>query len=454
VKNILFYVFIVAATTIYGGEPSKTLFFSPIIYRPILEISAKDKNFAADNWNPVSGKSDYSVKGVIHYTNLTILVEDKQRYDQAFTLTFSLAPHIKYNIYSKDNCIMKLIVIDEEKKQQDIYIRDDWTNSLSGYSDDYRTLSSKLILDVYSTEDMFPLFRKQHPNIDSIDFEVVHYYGNIKDNYASIAISFPSISTVKHSGMNDGNLWNGAYTIFAPKRFVSFATTIYKNYENNTEYVGVATVIDEGHNGYNCHFFPNGGIKDYVLKKSDKWENQKVWNNNGVLIGTYPFPPGEPIKAKDEPEEYFPGTWLSETVSLNGYINGYRKLSAEYWDSASKSPYYKLILSTPKNGRYLAEFFFSNQNSALDELYEKTYQKSKDYSSKNKDIILKSPIAVADHVIGNKSYGFSTKDITEEVVFLRGNLLIKLKSLNHKDSQGLARELDKAWQELNSRKPE
>ncbi len=446
-KNILFYIFIVTATTIYGGEPSKTLFFSPIIYRPVLEISAKDKNFTADNWDPVSGTSNYSVKGVINCTNLMILAEDRQLYDQAFIFTFSLTPHIKYNIYSKDNCIMKLVVIDEEKKQQDIYIRDEWTDSLSGCSDDYRTLSSKLILDVYSTEDMFPLFRKQHPNIDNIDFEVVHYCGDIKSKSASIAIKFPIVSTVKHFSVHDGNLWNSSCTIVAPKRFVSFATTIYKNYENNTEYVGEATVIDERHNGYDCHFFPNGGIKDYVLKNSDKWENQKVWNNNGALIGTYPFPPGEPINAKDEPEESFPGTWLSEIVSLDGY----KKISAEYWDSASKSPCYKLILSTAKNGSYLAEFFFSNQNNALDELYEKTYQKSKDDSSKNKDIILKSPIAVAEPVIGNKSYGFSTKDITEEVVFLRGNLLIKLKSLNHKDSQWLARELDKAWQKLNSK---
>jgi hypothetical protein len=86
----------------------------------------------------------------------------------------------------------------------------------------------------------------------------------------------------------------------------------------------------------------------------------------------------------------------------------------------------------------------------LDGLYEKIYQKSKEDSSKNKDIILKSPIST-EVAIGDKSFGIIIKDIAEEVVFVRGNLLIKLKSQDHKDSQELARELDKAWQQFNSK---
>lgn len=177
--------------------------------------------------------------------------------------------------------------------------------------------------------------------------------------------------------------------------------------------------------------------------KSDRWEEQKAWNKDGISIGTYPFPPGKPLEVKDEPKEYFP-EWIDNIL----FLSGYGKISAEYWGSPKKSPCYKLKLSTVKNEKYITEFFYSNpdQLNTLDGLYEEIYQKSKADSSKNSDIILKSPVS-SEHAIGNKSFGLINKDIAEEVVFLRGNLLIKIKSQDHKDSRELARELDKAWQE-------
>ena len=414
---------------------TELLFFSPIIYDPLLKLAEKDELLAKNRGNPLQGEVNYSIKGVIAISTVENPGVDKTDYDQMFSLSFSLFPQIKYAIYAKNKNIVKLV-----KKVDDLeesYIRNQQFNGLVSDSRDYKHLSIKLLSEVFEMEDMFPFIMAQHPNYRTINFEVVHFHKNPPPNdNVSIAIYFPALSMVKHFSLQNGDIWNSSYHITGKDCLMSFAMTTYLNFATNKRYIGEASIFKtNGADGFSCHFFSNGALKDYVIKKSNKWEKQDVWNETGAKVGEYPFPPGLIIKKEDEPHEYFPNDLLSEIVSLNKY----HKLSASYWDIPTKSPCYKLALSTQK-GIFLASFMFSNNNELLKQQYEKL---RKEKEEKIDSTHIESPVYF-ETPIGEFSCGITKNHLTTEMFFLRGNVLLTLRSSDGKDVKQFAYELDKA----------
>ncbi len=170
-RQILCGILLLIVMSVRGDEVLNVILFSPVIYESVLEAAAKDKKISSTyNENP-----SYSLPGKIYFSELLMSDEEKKDYDQAFSLLFSFAPDIKYNIYAKDNFIKKLIRINIKNNQQSIYVRKGQAKELEKFSKDYQELSHRVLSDVYAHEDMFPAFRKQHPNENVIDFEVIRY---------------------------------------------------------------------------------------------------------------------------------------------------------------------------------------------------------------------------------------------------------------------------------------
>lgn len=444
-KKILFVVFLGFFVGVYGkNDVSETLFFSSIIFEPLFELAAKDEMLSANAGKPLSGKVNYSIKGEIYFSNLTDFPEDEPSYDYVFSLFFSLAPHFENNLYVKNKCIKKLVRLNHKDGQQDTFIR---TGSLSvTHKDglnDYQKFSRDLILDIYAAEDMFPSIKERLKNNNSLAFEIVHYYENKKNRKSSLAISFPSLGMVKHFSMRAGRIWNSSCHYFAPEQFMGFAVTVFRDLESGVGgYIGQANVMNINKDGFFSNFFPDGGVKDYVPMRSGQWGKQSVWNNQGTLLGTYDFPP-EHTTPPPRITEYFPGIWLADML----LINGYRQKAASYWDEATKSPRYELVLSTPDSGLFPCQFNFSERLELADALYEEMLTRMK--SGCADGTVFESPVSFKSE-IGDKSFGISLDGAVKEVVFLRENLVLHLRSSDRGDVKLLASELDKAWNSWSS----
>lgn len=444
-KRILLCVLLVfAILQASGKEVTNILFFTPIIYESALEAAAKDKNLSKNLEDILLGRVKYFSPGKIFFSVLPIQEQEKQLYDQSFTLSFSLAPHIKYNVFAKNNCIMKVIREDNKNDRQSVYVRDIKIDNFEKFPEEYRNFSYQIMQSVYSAEDMFPLFRKKHPTLDTVDFEITGY-NNVQQKDIFMGIKIPCISTVMLLESYGGK-WKTTYNSVRNNKLellfsISLCSGEVLPELNHPDYIGSAYVMNTDNIGFNAKFFPNGGLKSYIPKKQDKWEKETVWTDKGTIQGTYTFPPGYLEPKKEVPREFFPTDWITASS-----LDGTSLISAYYWDNTTKSPCYKLILRVSGLGKVVGEFMFSKDIKQINALYDKMMKDAE--TNKGKSVKWESPVNIKGTEIGHKSFGVSTKDIVAELVFIRGDMIAQLKCLDTtKDVREFACELDKDWKD-------
>lgn len=409
-KNIIFLVLFSSFIALYAKE-QELLFFSPVIYQPVIALALQDGKISASFGKILKGDALNSISGKICISKMPPEGQNQKasQYEAVYALSFSNVSDVKFILYEKNNCIMKVDKITGDKTESFLrLIRFDEQKSLP---EDYRKKTIDTLFKVYSMEDYILDIYKNAPDKD-IGFEVV----DCRKSDATIiaAIKFPDYSLVKAFSTQKDQITNSAWLIVKKGQPV-LISSVSVHMDN---YITEAALRGKDGTGFDCHFFRSSGLKDYVPVKKNVLGKQIVWKEDGKVFGEYTYPPGYIPPPEKKPTENDPARWLTALPD----IKSMRRQETSFKING-KSPYYKFTLSSTSENKYTVDFLFSDDKKSLEDAFEKIKDKIiSAYKQENcKDNLYQ----------GKKSLvAFSGKGIIEAVV-LYEKLLITFKPVGN-----------------------
>ena len=403
---IIIGLFLSLAFNVLGNNTKEMLFTSPVIYKPIIDL-ALSKNTKPLNKRQPTKIPEFKITMIIS-DFVPDNKEDKEQFDSFTKLSFKEINNIDFLIFKKNGLVQRINVITNKNSSKVIknYIRN--INSLllkiPKQNKDYFKKTKDTIVTILKEEGFLASLPKGE-YILTFKLELLSD-GTIGDVYFS---KYPRRHTFcfKKYYINI-SLWRNT-----KPRGILFAVTYLK------DYISLASVFDKNKsNGFECQFYPDQGLKRYLLIKNGEPGDVTLWGKGGKNEKKVSLK--EWLKLLHAPRivAYFPGDWLIDVSTLKGYTQE----SACYWDDATKSPRYELVLST-SGGSFLCQFNFSSQLKLTDALYEEMLKKMKNCCVGN--TVFESPVSFKSE-IGSKSFGLSQDGITKEIVFLRDNLVLHI----------------------------
>jgi hypothetical protein len=402
-----------AVNTTLGNE-SKQLFFTHIIFAPLLNSISANGQISSSISKVLRGSETKSI-------SMMMVLQKMPEDENKIEISFPAVKGIKLIAFMKGDNIEKIVRYNNNKEEVFSRITERFLTP-DAISSPHADFSLKQYLELYRQEEFKLLFQKSRMEIPVEVFSFRKDGGDITALFKVQTENY--FRAVKYCG--DQILESGHLMMFNQKPWLRLVAHFYRF--RDSWFLGDSCTLNSDRTGNYIEYYQNGLVKSYVESLHGKWGKQKVWFRDGSFEAEYPYPPGKP---KHKVESVLNPNFLQNIPEFSQW----NLEDSLFWDKSTQSPYYEGALRFfEQPGIFPITLYFSTNQDILKQKFLELQTK------------LSSSSVIEVAKIGEDRFLFQSADKSSYGIgVINQNMIFLLSGADVKTIEKIAIDIDQAY---------